>query len=253
MKVADLYSPDTKMVVARTKRGMVLKYPEGPQDFDALMKDLAAYRRKPKPQLIRRVQEESRSEYFKRLEDELKIRRLGNGAFARVFQHPTHPEVVVKVFTDEDQAYNKYLKFCQAHPDNKYLPKILSVHRHVNNPFKPDHDRTDDEIVDDRYTIVFMEKLEPSTMRAVTSFAEKLAGPDYLDLAADKKDDLFHLTLFRRPQWLALAKQKHDPDLAEFAKFFAATFTNSSASFPDLHDSNIMQRGSQLVFTDPTS
>lgn len=186
--------------------------------------------------------EESKPDYYNRLEHELKIKRLGSGAFARVFQHPTHPEVVVKIFTDEDHAYQSYLKFCLSNQSNKYIPKILSVHKHVHEPEKKN--LSIDELVDNRYTTVFMEKLKPATKaqikKAIKDLPIELSS--YTPSFAELEEEDFE----------ALSKQTTDKDLASFAKFILRVYKNDD-HWPDLHNANVMMRGSQLVFTDPTS
>lgn len=181
--------------------------------------------------------EESKPDYFNRLEKDLKIKRIGTGAFARVFQHPTDPNIAVKVFTDEDHAFRHYLKFCQAHPDNKYLPKIFSVVKHRHNPEKKDKDLTIDEIVDWKYSIAFMEKLKPVSKDYLVKFISKFGIYD--KEFADLTDS----------EWRILAyRQDEDPDLAEFAKYLLKT-----NYVPDLHTKNVMLRGKQIVFIDPIS
>ena len=199
--------------------------------------------------------EESKPDYYNRLEQELNIQRLGNGAFARVFQHPTHPEVVVKVFTDEDKAYKAFLKFCLQNQGNKYLPKILSVHHHDHTPKKKIKDRSIDEIVDNKYTLVFMEKLTPATKDDVTKFIKSVPfEAQHLknNLKAEVPYRLGQLVSFYNAEWTDLSRQTEDKDLAEVANFFVGILKKQMYSL-DLHDKNVMMRGSQLVFTDPTS
>jgi hypothetical protein len=198
--------------------------------------------------------EESKPDYFRRLEDELNIKRLGSGAFARVFQHPTHPEVVVKIFTDEDLAYKKYLKFCLANQGNKYVPKILSVHKHDHDPKKPEKDLSIDEIVDNRYTLVFMEKLQPAKLEDLRAFirAAPFESQELKDKQSKPYSFIVNLNSFDSPEWQDLAKQTSDKELATIAKFFTKILRDEEHAL-DLHDRNVMMRGSQLVFTDPTS
>lgn len=198
--------------------------------------------------------EESKPDYYKRLEQELNIQRLGNGAFARVFQHPTHPEVVVKVFTDEDKAYKAFLKFCLANQGNKYLPKILSVHHHDHTPKKKIKDRSIDELVDNKYTLVFMEKLSTAKLEDLRKFIA--TAPFETQWLKDKQAKPYsfvtNLNSFNTDEWQDLASQTSDPELSTVAKFFTKILKNETHTL-DLHDHNVMMRGSQLVFTDPTS
>lgn len=230
MKISEIIrrQPVKSLVIARTKRGMVLQPTEVGQDFAAL-------------------REESKPEYFDRLENELGIKRLGQGGFARVFQHPTHPDVAVKVFTDSDTAYRSYLKFAQENQGNKYIPKILSVHRHVNNPKMRDKHRNVDQLVDDKYSIVFMEKLTPSTVqkfRDLETYIHNLLG--------GKSEQSVLFLKLTPSEWKKLGEQSEDKDLAAFAKYMAKVIKSYSAG-SDLHIGNIMLRGNQPVFTDPTS
>lgn len=238
MKVSDLRldrSIPKTTVVARRRNGMVIKYPEAPQDFDSLMQAHAE-------QFKRSVKEETQPEYFKRLQDELGIKRLGKGAFSHVFQHPTHPDVAVKVFTSSDEAYAAYLRYVQKRQHNKYLPKILSVHEHTHVPSKDDTRSEVDRLVDDKYTIVFMEKLRPATEKDVQVFldhVQDLIGVKYTSMQAIGE------------KWQDLADQTQDPDLAQLAK---AMVVMNNRYFVDLRgEKNVMMRGKQIVFTDPVS
>lgn len=214
MKVTDLVkdrSAPKSMVIARTKRGMVLQ----------------------------QTNEEKRSEYFRRLEKDLNIERLGGGGYAKVFQHPTHPEIAVKVVTDSDESYLKYLDFIHDHPKNKYVPHVLSVHKHSTGEKEY---AVSDDMLDSDYTIVFMEKLRPINSREYDALNVKIG--DLLGGVAIKMHSL------AKRHWAALSKQNEDSDLATFAKFML-DILESHVSLSDIHENNIMMRGNQPVFTDP--
>lgn len=50
-------------------------------------------------------------------------KKLGDGAFAYAFKHPTKPEVL-KLWV-ADSAYEHFIEYCLAHKNEKHLPKLL--------------------------------------------------------------------------------------------------------------------------------
>ncbi len=186
------------------------------------------------------VMAEKLKEYQKRLK-KLGIKTLGQGNFADVFQHPTMPNVVVKLLTENDKGYEKYVAFSEQHKGNKYVPKILGVHK--------EKDVFEGELDPDLH-LVFMEKLRPIEDDEYMEFGQYIldlgtdgATPSIMTSMTDHLNDL--------PRWKSIARQTKDKDMAELAKFFLANAKGKVNL--DLHDGNMMMRGSKPVITDPFS
>src|SRR5471030_43924 len=183
-------------------------------------------------------------EYIDRLK-KLGLKHVVSGLYANVFQHPTMPNVVVKILTGTDLGYEAYIKFSQKNA-NKYMPKILQV---VEADKAFDGDET--EFRDLR--LVFMEKLTPMKRRDYMQFGT------YLFLTAGRSDEIKELNspeyvnmgLNITEVWEDLAKQKKDRDIALVAKFIVKTVGGKIRL--DLHSKNIMMRGEDPIITDPFS
>lgn len=182
-----------------------------------------------------RLLAETVQEYIDRIQ-ELGIKSLGSGGFGQVFQHPTMPNVVVKLIHNDDPGYMKYVKFCTGPgKGNPYCPKILQVVE-AKDAFD-----TSKRIGEDlaNLSLVFMEKLKPIELQQYRKFVEQMQAlmgfPDYLS---------------DRVGWLRLSKQTKDKDLAKVAKFI---YTTSADTDIDMHKGNVMKRGQQWVITDPFS
>lgn len=208
-------------------------------------------------ELLNILTEEELLDYFTRLKKKEKIKKLGDGQYAHVFQHPMYHNVAVKVFDpEEDHAYLHYLKWARRNQKNKYVPKIITV-RTINQP------ETEDEYGDGAITIVFMQKLRPAPVRAIRqliaqcmTYAE--AADERGHYTADWQDmhKVGDFTAFDSDVWWHVAEgarkgtvsQPVDRDLASLAAFFAEEDPE------DIHNGNIMMTDDgQLVFTDPLS
>lgn len=167
---------------------------------------------------------ETHSDYIDRIDS--KFKRLGNGAFANVYQHPKR-NVVVKVFdAKDDKGYARYLKWAEKNQQNPYVPKIHHVERFTNK-------RENEEI-----TVVFMEKL-------------KAARYKHLEELIDKLPLGYDLDQYSSSEWFRVSRSDvDDKHLIEIAKFFCQELPEGVDL--DLHDENYMRRNNgQIVFTDP--
>lgn len=186
-----------------------------------------------------RLRAETLNSYVKRLK-KLGIKTLGRGQYADVFQHPTMPDVVVKLLTDNDPCYEAYVEFSRK-TRNKYTPKILDVVS-ADQAFDV---KGKDDLGDLR--LVFMEKLEPLHYNRFIDFGEHVGK-----LAGFKSRFDIESALMDVETWIKVSKQKVDPDLAKLAKFLVKiNKTGVKGSQLDLHDGNMMVRGTQVVITDP--
>ena len=175
--------------------------------------------------------EESKHSYINRLTKDLKIKKLGSGTFGTVFQHPTHPDVVVKVYYI-DRMYEKFLRFVKKNQGNVYLPRIIDF---VKIP--------DKDAPGGWHHIVFMEKLESPSRSVLRKFMKHFYSVIDLDGQHRNASDITYIT---PGEWQDAAEQDEDPDLQAVAKF-AVYYQN----YFDLHGANVMARGNQLVIIDP--
>lgn len=183
-----------------------------------------------------RLQATTFGEYIKSLKSK-GIKVLGKGTNAVVLQHPTMPDVAVRVFHD-DPGFEQYLKWCKANPTNKYGLTIFDT-KEDTITFGPKKRPR-------KVQFVFTEKLKPTPdarNKEFARYAESLVGrkPQEDYFIGDYQDDFEF--------WDNLAKQSKDKDLAKFAKWYCSLLEGFDT--PDLHEDNIMLRGNQIVFIDP--
>jgi hypothetical protein len=174
------------------------------------------------------VYEETMKEYHDRLVSTLNIKKLGSGAYAHVFQHPTYHNVVVKVFTDRDTTYKKYVNWCLKNQGNKYVPQIIEMVP-VKSPSG------------DKYNIVFMEKMNPVSGPSFHHWLETKFGTAVMSAYADSDYDQMFIEFGKAVQ------AGTDSDLK---KIWAHIKTYGADHF-DLAAGNVMSKGLQIVFTDP--
>ena len=174
--------------------------------------------------MTKRITRETHSDYIDRIER--KFKKLGNGAYANVYQHP-HKDVVVKVFdAKDDRGYSRYLKWALKNQGNRFVPKIHGVEKFKN---KDDFEEI---------TVVFMEKLKSARSSDLDQLLEKAPRDLYLDE-------------YDNDEWKEIAAVTKDPHLKALAKFFSKDLPGNLDL--DLHSENYMLRPgtNQLVFTDP--
>lgn len=176
--------------------------------------------------MSKRITRERIEDYHKRIKRKFKL--LGDGAFARVYQHP-RADVVVKVFdASEDSGYTTYLKWASRNQKNPYVPRIYGIEKFKNK-------KANEEI-----TVVFLEKLKPATFNDLRDAVEaSLPNGTTIDPYLD--DD----------ELLLIAAKTNDKHLKAFIRFMNTALSGSVEV--DLHSDNFMFRPGtkQLVFTDP--
>lgn len=147
------------------------------------------------------------------------VENLGSGCYGCVYQHPTLPNVVAKIY-DYDDAYDHYINWCTKNQKNPYVPKIYSIHKC------------------EKFTIVFLERLKEISLRTYMDWETKIS-PFLLNTGSSrkKKNDLLSTPILRR-----------DKNLKSIIEFL---LKSEDLYRFDLHDGNIMLRGKQIVFTDP--
>ena len=188
--------------------------------------------------------EEAMKPYLDRLISKDGIKKLGGGAFSRVFQHPHYGNVVVKVYTDKDTVYKRYVSWCLKHQNNPYVPKIIEQVKYQSPETK------------EKYNIVFMQKMTPiktvqklisllvKALKLDTKAAEDLPFMQAFGLEAEKaSEEDFDLI----DKYVKLGRTDKD-----FAEVWNHIRTYGKDKF-DLHYGNVMLRDGQLVLTDPVA
>lgn len=151
------------------------------------------------------------------------VKNLGSGCYGCVYQHPTLPNVVAKIY-DYDDAYDHYINWCTKNQKNPYVPKIYSIHKC------------------EKFTIVFLEKLEEVSLDLYEDWEEKTFPRHLKHLLHNpskykKENDLLSNPILKR-----------DKNLKIMIEFLIKV---KNLYRIDLHDGNIMLRGEQIVITDP--
>ena len=152
------------------------------------------------------------------------INAKGSGSYGTVYQHPTHKDVVVKVWDSGDYGYESWIKFCAKNQDNPLVPKIYHNSKHGE------------------FNITMLEKLKP------------LDEVDFWDTQWNKHlSPHFDFIPSTKFCWVGELKAKHE-HAKQILKFLKRNICNHDTSL-DLHDENVMWRGKggkrQLVITDP--
>lgn len=146
------------------------------------------------------------------------FKKLGNGQFATVFEHPNYPWVF-KVFT-QDPAYLFFLKYVIRNQTNPHVPK-------VRGGIVP--------IGTDTY-VIRMEKLSPS------SNASDMAQYQIINILGRVTEQITKEVGPNMVKWLITEY----PDIYKMIRALEL----HGYRF-DMHDDNIMLRGDTVVVTDP--
>lgn len=152
------------------------------------------------------------------------IKVKGRGGYGVVYQHPTHKNIVVKVWGSYDYGYESWVKFCMKNQDNPLVPKIYHNSEHGS------------------FNITMLEKLKP------------LDEINYWDTQWNKHlSPHFDFIPSSKFCWVSELKAKHE-HAKQILKFLKRNIYKDDTSL-DLHDENVMWRGKgkkrQLVITDP--
>jgi hypothetical protein len=174
--------------------------------------------------------EEPLAAYVSRLAKEHGIKELGSGMFSKVFQHPKLGDVVVKVVSNKDRNFIRYLTWAIEHQDNPFVPKLLDIHSHGARR-------------KDKFTIVFMEKLKRPSHANLSAKLDKLFGVDNVLDSLESARIATNQVVLRK----ALRNKELDPNLREVLKYLL----DEHGEDLDMHDGNFMLRGGQVVFIDP--
>jgi hypothetical protein len=168
---------------------------------------------------------ETPTRYVKRLKRE-GVQTLGEGAYARVFQHPSRKKVAVKVLLESDPDYIKYAEIAMQ-TTNPWFPRVHKIHevqyRHCTNH------------------ILFMEKLCKASVDDVKRATQQIVA----DISS--LEQMTSFVHFGPGTWKRVLRRTTDPHIKELASVMV------KLNCGDFHDDNVMMRGNQLVFTDPVA
>jgi len=192
---------------------------------------------------------ENYNKYLARLEKS-GIKQLGSGVYARVFQHPYYRNVVVKMFGDNDTAYNLYLNWVGRNQNNKYVPKIIPTqdgkNRHVMKIQYEGKFQTLNFVFLKRYNKINKVQLQQFTQYIRNSAKTPLSNAQrgYLNRLVNAPSELNNLA-----QWMTIYDTTTDDDLKRLAK----TILAYSRFMIDLHTDNMMwdRKLQCVIFTDP--
>lgn len=147
-------------------------------------------------------------------------KKLGSGVYGTAFQRKSRPNEIIKLFSQNDEAYMAYVEFILENQDNPHFPKIIG---------KPM------EITSDYYAVK-MEKLEPVSR---DTFDRKFYNglEQYLN-GYDVTDSFTEAYIDAHPKF----KEALDK---------LSNFKNQTHYEWDFHAGNIMWRNKTLVILDP--
>lgn len=195
---------------------------------------------------VKKYKDLTARQIMKKMEDELGLKRLGNGAFGDVVESPD-PNWVYKVL-EKDPAYEEYIDFIAKNP-NEHFPKIKRVKK-MTSFFKRY------QVQENKFLVVVIEKLEKIPQDRV-QFAVDLVNDDVDSIPThtpegDKNYSKFTLEELMSHDWDGWTSE----DM--WSTYYAARTIHKSDlnrphhSFMDLHRNNIMQRkDGTIVLIDP--
>ena len=196
---------------------------------------------------VKKYKDLTANQIMKKMEDELGLKKMGNGAFGHVIESPSDPNWVYKVI-EKDPAYEEYINFVMKVRDNHY-PKIKRVKK-MTSFFKRYG------IQENKFTVIVIEKLEPvpeDKMNFVHDLvnAETLSEvPSVLPNNQPNFSSYTYIELMdeKWPGW----KDGEMRDLFEAARDTHRLSRKLDDYFLDLHRGNIMQRkDGTIVLIDP--
>jgi hypothetical protein len=196
-------------------------------------------------------------DYLARLKN-LGIETLGRGLHAEVFQHPTMPDVVVKMFDATDRAYMHWLRTIVRIQNNKYVPKIIPtvngkfVHRYLRHGSSASTIPTSTA---HKYYFIFMRRYDPISREQIAEFSDYIVStmPEVRGVHAMRlRDSIKQYQYIPKyaESWKLIADYSTDPELRQIAEILYKADNNYVI---DLHEGNIMwdSKLKTVIFTDP--
>lgn len=207
------------------------------------------------------IDEAKNPEYYRDYLARLKnrgIKTLGSGLHAEVFQHPTMPDVVVKMFDATDRAYMHWLRTIVRIQNNKYVPKIIPTvnGKFIHSYLRPGGSASTIPISTTyRYYFIFMRRYEPMTSWGMGEFSNYIVStiPEVHDSRAMRlRDSIKHYQYIPKyaENWKLIADYSTDSELRQIAEILYKADDNYAL---DLHEGNVMwdSKLNTVVFTDP--
>lgn len=176
------------------------------------------------------------NQYTQRLIKLHGIKRIGKGAFADVFLHPTLPNVAVRV-SDMTDANNDWLTLAQDHQSNPWMPKVFEL-RTAKVARPGGHGELE-------FFVAFVERLKPVTsLSGLSPVLRHIVEAIEFD-----HDESLPLKPRQREKVKLMLEEFHDPMLTTAIDL---VFTGPKRpAHLDLGTRNWLRRGTQLVINDP--
>ena len=170
-------------------------------------------------------------ETFKGAVDRLKsagYNSLGSGYYGQVFEKPG-ADYVLKVFSNRDKAYTEFVNLVKSN-SNDHFPKF----------------RGDLVKINDAYSAIRMEKLNPNTDEKIASYLDY-----YISDGKTDYDEYFNGFDEEEADDVIYDMFESDPSLRSACNLIKSKLAKKFNI--DIHDDNIMWRGTTPVIIDPAS
>jgi hypothetical protein len=216
---------------------------------------------------VKKLHDLSVSELIGHYIDATGAKYAGEGANSTVFLHPDKNEIIK--FWIEDRAYDEFVKYALAHQGNPYIVKILSQPKQITLfHTRPEHVPADVMSDDDDGDIVTIDKQTPvkgkyirleklNPVKRSSTWNGVVLGTMLGDLVSVVKDRFVKKQALAEQvqQAMAIINVKGDVTNVPEVEAFVATVFEMMRSFKDfnydLHEGNIMLRGTTPVIIDP--
>lgn len=174
--------------------------------------------------------------------DKLGMKSAGGGIHSEVYEHPQYNTIVVKVGSEgKSGGPFAYLSYAYNHQDNPHVPKIFGVRRFKNKKGR-------------NFFVAFIEKLTTYgklSYKQQKAITRKYFGPVSSKIFGSQIWDEF----FYGENFSLVVKQAKQTGVPNKKLLEVITFIHDyDAAHPssiDLHEENIMMRGSVPVIIDP--
>lgn len=184
-------------------------------------------------------------DYLSRLYFKHKLKDIGRGVNGVVYQHPTMPNVVVKVAKAQRglSVGDKWLAWCKKNQTNPYVPKIYALKKLNITPDSTDKKWARIHNTSGKFTffICFMEKLA----KVSTPEFEEWVHANHLEGALLRDPETKHSFWHVADGSLSSVRD------ANLRKVLLAARELGKLSNTDIQPKNCLWRGTQLVFVDP--
>lgn len=186
----------------------------------------------------------------------------GEGASATVFKHPTKDEIIK--FWLVDDAYDAFIKYALENQGNEHIVKVTQRPKTLTMFHKrPTKDERGDEFPN-KLRYVRLEMLKPITKdtmvygvairQLLKYFHETYAELEPSEFEHFDLDELPKIGAHVTKRATGHTTQVDEPKLRKFFETFVDMYKSFGKAYNyDLHDGNVMMRGSVPVIIDPFS